>query len=57
MMKGPNAPLPAVDILLKECQPRTWNNIPVPLVTTIEMILKCLNELKKLNHANYNDVV
>ena len=57
MMKGPNAPLPAVDILLKECHPRTWNNIPIPLVTTVEMILECLSELKKASHANYNDVV
>ena len=35
LMKGPNAPLLPVDILVKEVQPKTWNNIPVPLCEAI----------------------
>ena len=35
MMKGPNAPLPMVDLLMNEVKPKDWNNIPVPLVEAI----------------------
>ena len=57
MMKGPNAPMVPVDLLIEEVKPGEWKNIPVPLVEAIKMLLDCCTEFKKQIHANYNEVV
>ena len=55
MMKGPNAPLLPVDLLMHEVQPETWNNIPLPVIDAIKRIIECCVEFKKLNFEIYND--
>lgn len=48
MMKGPNAPLLPVDVLVKEVVPSKWNNIPVPLVEAVQRLIDCCAEFKRL---------
>ena len=57
MMKGPNAPLPVVDLFLMEVTPQEWNNIPLPLVRTINHVKDVFSEFKKMFFEQFNDNV
>lgn len=54
-MKGPHAPFPSIDLFVKECQPESWKNIPVPLVEAMNLLTKCMHDIKNSIHSNYND--
>jgi hypothetical protein len=56
-MKGPNAPLPVIDLFVNEVTPEEWNNIPLPLVRTVENIKDVFVDMKKLFFEHYNDNV
>ena len=56
-MKGPNAPLPFIDFFVSDVHPEEWNNIPLPLVRTVDSIKDVFAEMKKMFFEHYNDNV
>ena len=55
MSKGPNAPFPSIDQLVKEIKPDMWNNIPVPVCEAFGQFVNCLVDIKKNIHHNFNE--
>ena len=39
--KGPNAPLPVVDNLMKTVTPLDWKNIPPPIIDAVKQLIDC----------------
>jgi len=51
------ARLGSVVNLVENCKPSEWNNIPVPVVETTSLQLKCFEELGGLYAGIHNDVL
>jgi hypothetical protein len=55
--KGPKARIEVVDNMIERTKPHEWNNIPVPIVDTTVMQLRCWAEFKQLHHGLHNNVI
>lgn len=54
-MKGPNAPFTTIDVFVKDTDPESWRNVPVPLVDAMTHLVACMADIKKSIHSNYNE--